>query len=66
MSEKEEIEQNKAKEKLILKGWNDFVSNITEGFNKFQIRVEENTKKNKELWNENQEKINQFFEAARE
>jgi hypothetical protein len=66
MSEKEETEQNKAKENLLLKGWNDFVFNITEGYSKFQKRVEENTKKNKELWNQNQEKINQFFKGAKE
>ena len=53
MSEKEENEQNKAKKNLILKGWNDFVSHITEGYSKFQKSVEENAKKNKELWNQN-------------
>ena len=66
MSEKEENKQNKAKENLLLKGWNDFVSHITEGYTKFQKSVEENAKKNKELWNQNQEKINQFFKGARE
>ena len=66
MSEKEETEQREPKENLLLKGWNDFVSNITVGYNKFQKSVEEKTKKNRELWNQNQEKINQFFKSAKE
>ena len=66
MSEKEETEQSEPKENLLLKAWNDFVSNITVGYNKFQKSVEESTKKNKELWNQNQEKINQFFNSAKE
>lgn len=66
MSEKEETEQSEPKENLLLKGWNDFFSNITVGYTKFQKNVEENTRKNKELWNQNQEKINQFFKGAKE
>jgi hypothetical protein len=66
MSEKEESVQNKVKDNLLLKGWNDFVSNITEGYIKIQKSVEESTKKNKDLWGQNQEKINQFFKDARE
>ena len=66
MSEKEEIEQSKPKENLLLKDWNDFVSNITVGYTKFQKSVEENTKKNKELWNQNSEKIDQFLKGAKE
>ncbi|NVM44746.1 MAG: hypothetical protein HWN79_07500 [Candidatus Lokiarchaeota archaeon] len=66
MSEKEETEQSKPKENLLLKGWNDFISNITVGYHRFQKSFEENTKKNKELWNQNQEKIDQFFKSAKE
>ena len=60
MTEKEENDQHKVKENLLLKGWIDFVSQITEGYNKFQKSVEENAKKNKELWSQNQEKFNQY------
>jgi len=66
MSDKEDSEQNKVKENIIVKGWNDFVSNITDGYNKFQKGIEESTKKNTELWNQNQDKINNFFEGAKE
>jgi len=66
MSEKEENEQQEVKESLLLKGWNDFVSRTTEGYNKFQKSVEENAKKNKDLWNQNQDKFTQFFKGAKE
>ena len=66
MSDKEVSEQNKVKENIIVKGWNEFVSNITVGYNNFQKSIEESTKKNTELWNQNQEKINKFFEGAKE
>jgi len=66
MSDKEDSEQNKVKENIVVKGWNDFVSNITEGYNNFQKGIEETTKKNTELWNQNQDKINKFFEGAKE
>ena len=66
MSDKEVSEQKKVKENIVVKGWNDFVSNITEGYNKFQKSIEESTKKNTALWNQNQEKINKFFENAKE
>ncbi|HUW90901.1 MAG TPA: hypothetical protein VMV43_10370 [Candidatus Nanopelagicaceae bacterium] len=66
MSDKEVSEQNKEKENIIVKGWNEFVSNITKGYNNFQKSIEESSKKNTELWNQNQEKINKFFEGAKE
>ncbi len=66
MSDKEDSEQNKGKENIVVKGWNEFVSNITEGYNNFQKSIEESTKKNTELWNQNQEKINTFFVGAKE
>ncbi len=66
MSDKEDSEQNKVKENIVVKGWNDFVSNITDGYNKFQKGIEDSTKKNTELWNQNQDKIKKFFEGAKE
>jgi len=64
MADKEKSEQNKVKENIAVKGWNEFVSNITEGYNNFQNSIEESTKKNTELWNQNQEKISKFFEGG--
>ncbi|MHA1350081.1 MAG: hypothetical protein ACTSPZ_04490 [Promethearchaeota archaeon] len=66
MSDKENSEQNKVKESIVVKGWNEFVSNITEGYNNFQKSIEESAKKNTELWNQNKEKINTFFVSAKE
>ena len=66
MSEKEDSEQNKVKENIVVKGWNEFVSNITDGYNKFQKSIEESTKKNTELWNQSQGDINLFFEGVKE
>ena len=64
MSDKEDSNQDKEKENILVKGWNDFVSNMTKGYNNFQKNIEESTKKNTELWSQNQEKINKFFESA--
>ena len=52
------IESPKKNESILLKGWNNFVNGIKEGFNKFQKSIEEQSKKNVELWNEDKEKIN--------
>ena len=54
MFDKENSEPNKVKESIVVKGWNEFVSSITEGYNNFQKSIEESTKKNTELWNQNQ------------
>ncbi|MFX1357591.1 MAG: hypothetical protein ACFFA8_09910 [Promethearchaeota archaeon] len=54
------------KENVILKGWNDFVSSISEGFKKFQKSVENQSKENSELWNENKEKLVSFFTKTKE
>ena len=66
MSDKEDSEQKKVKENLVVKGWNDFISNVTKGYNNFQKGIEESTKKNTELWDQNQEKITTFFKSAKE
>jgi len=60
-SDKENLKEN-----ILLKGWNDFVSSISEGFKKFQKTIENQSKENLELWNENREKINSFFSNTKE
>ena len=50
------------KENIILKGWNDFIKNVSDGINKLQEVVEKNIKGNEELWQENQGKFFKFFE----
>ena len=61
-----DLEKGKQKENILQKGWNDVVLSISEGFKKFQTSVEEQSKKNLELWNENREKINSFFNNTKE
>lgn len=60
-SEKEEIEERSS-----LKGWENFVDGIKGGFEKFQKSLEKQSKKNKELWEENKEKVNIFFKNLKQ
>jgi hypothetical protein len=53
--------QEKKKESPLLKGWKDFMAEITEGYRKFQNFYEEQAKKNQDAWNKNKDKIIQFF-----
>lgn len=55
------IEQKDKIETILIKGWNNFVGNIKDGFSKFQQTIEDQSKKNEELWNANKEKISNFF-----
>ncbi|KKK40646.1 hypothetical protein LCGC14_0959870 [marine sediment metagenome] len=61
MSEKynsNKSEQKETDKKPVLKGWNSF---LKDGFDKFQKSLENQTKKNKDFWTENKEKTNKFF-----
>jgi len=51
----------KKKEKPFLKGWNDFVSGIKDGFDNFQKTLEDQTKNSLENWEKNQKKVDSFF-----
>jgi len=62
--EREESKLETPKENIFQKGWNDFVSGVTEGFKKFQKVFEEQSKQNKEVWDENREKIASFFKET--
>ena len=55
----------KPKENIFQKGWNDFVSTVTKGFNNFQKVFIEQSKTHDELWDENKEKISKFFSDAK-
>ncbi len=57
--------QEKKKESPLLKGWKDFMTEITEGYKKFQNLYEEQAKKNQDAWNENKDKIVQFFDNSK-
>ncbi len=57
----EKLEKEKTDAKPFLKGWENFIEGVKSGFNDFKASLENQSKKNKELWEENQEKINKFF-----
>jgi len=51
----------KQKENPFLKGWNDFVSGIKNGFDNFQKTLESQTQMNVEDWDKSKNKVNNFF-----
>ncbi len=57
---------SKKEEKSPLKGWNDFLTNINEGFQKFQQSLEEQLKKNQENWEKSKEHAGKFFKKIQE
>lgn len=61
-----EPELKKASEKPFQKGWNNLINGIKGGFDKFQQSLEEQSKKNKELWEDNKGKVNEFFKDMKE
>ncbi|MFW9826209.1 MAG: hypothetical protein ACFFEY_01150 [Candidatus Thorarchaeota archaeon] len=62
----ENLEKEKKDTKPFLKGWETFIEGVKEGFDDFKASLENQSKKNKELWEENKEKINKFFTNAKE
>jgi hypothetical protein len=61
MSDEKDSGQKEPIDKQIQKGWNDFVTGIKGGFEDFQKSMEDEAKKNKELWEQNKEKATKFF-----
>ncbi|MFX0070251.1 MAG: hypothetical protein ACFFAO_04090 [Candidatus Hermodarchaeota archaeon] len=52
----------KKEENPFLKGWNDFVSGIKNGFDNFKTTLEDQSKKAVEDWEESGKKVNKFFQ----
>jgi hypothetical protein len=61
----EDSEIEKTTEKPSLK-WQKFIEGIKEGFDTFKTSLENQSKKNKELWEENKEKVNNFFKGVKQ
>jgi len=59
-------EKEKADEKPFLKGWQDFIGGITEGFESFKTSLEKQSTKNKEFLEENKDNVNKFFSGVKE
>ena len=62
----EDPEKEKLTEKPFQKGWQNFLNGIKDGFENFQTSLEEQSRKNKELWEENKEKVNKFFSGVKQ
>lgn len=61
-----ESNQKETNEKFFRKGWNNLIDGFKGGFEKFQKSLEDQSKKNKELWEENKDKATQFFKDAKQ
>jgi hypothetical protein len=59
-------DKKKSTEKPFQKGWQNFIDGMKDGFEKFTTSLEEQTKKNAEVWEENKEKVNKFFSGVKE
>jgi len=62
----EDSEKEKTDEKPFLKGWQNFIDGIKDGFENFKTSLEDQSKKNKEVWEENKEKVNKFFKGVKQ
>ncbi|MFW9897671.1 MAG: hypothetical protein ACFFDO_00220 [Candidatus Thorarchaeota archaeon] len=56
-----ENNSEKEKENIITKGWNDFVSGLKDGFEKFKTNLENQSLKNVENWEKAKGKVGNFF-----
>ncbi|MFX0022502.1 MAG: hypothetical protein ACFE9S_09240 [Candidatus Hermodarchaeota archaeon] len=59
-------DNKKSPEKPFQKGWQNFIDGMKDGFEKFKTSLEDQTKKNAELWEENTEKVNKFFTGVKQ
>ncbi len=59
-------ENKKITEKPFQKGWQNFIDGMKDGFENFKTTLEEKTKKNAEIWEENTEKVNKFFNGVKQ
>ena len=57
--------QEKKPESFLLKGWKDFMAEVTEGYKKIKDFYEDQAKKNQEAWIENKDRIVKFFEESK-
>ncbi len=61
-----ESEKEKSEENPFAKGWKSFVNGIKGGFDDFQNSLKGQSMKNKELFEENTEKVNKFFKDMKQ
>ena len=61
-----EPEQKITSEKTFEKGWNNLIDGFKGNFDRFQQSLKEQSKKNKEFWEENKDKVNKFFKDIKQ
>ena len=66
MSNENNSKNEKLPEKSQQKGWQNFIDGIKDGFENFKTSLEEQSKKNIELWEENTENVNKFFDGVKQ
>ena len=62
----EDGEKEKENEKPFLKGWQNFINGIKGGYEDFKNTLEQESTKNKEILEENTDKVNKFFSGVKE
>jgi len=62
----EDSEKEKTDENILLKGWKNFIDGAKEGFDKFKTSLEKQAKNNQEVWEENKEKVDGFFNKVKQ
>ncbi len=69
MSEENNLKDSKNEKQdknLLLKGWKNFINSAKDGFDNFTSSLEKQAKQNEELWEENREKVDGFFDKMKQ
>ncbi len=59
-------EKEKTDENIFLKGWKNFIDGAKDGFEKFKLSLEKQVKTNQEVWEQNKEKVDGFFNKVKQ
>ncbi|MEE9377925.1 MAG: hypothetical protein V3V33_07810 [Candidatus Lokiarchaeia archaeon] len=59
-------DSEKQDQNLIVKGWKSFIDGAKDGFDNFKASLEKQTKKGEEVWEENKEKVDGFFNKIKQ
>ncbi len=59
-------DSEKQDQNLIVKGWKNFIDGAKDGFDNFKASLEKQTKKGEEVWEENKEKVDGFFNKIKQ
>ena len=62
----ESSEKEKTDDNIFQKGWKNFIDGAKDGFDKFKTSLEKQAKKNQELWDQNKDKVEGFFNKVKQ